>query len=144
MFFLSTTIRMPGFFLFSFCFRERKLGHSVATTASAQSSAMIDLYMKAHSLGLNTADPMGSPYCTARAITDIIISPEGGVYKCTSLTGQEESFVGTIFQGSDPIIKASAEFVYAWNSYEYNEQCKECKFMPMCLGGCDRAITACQ
>ena len=97
---------------------------------------MIDLYKKAHSLGLNTSDPIGSPYCTARALTDIVISPQGGVYKCISLTGQEESFVGTIFQGSDSIIKASAKFVYGWNSYEYNEQCKECKFMPMCLGGC--------
>ena len=98
--------------------------------------AMMGLYEKAHSLGLNIAEPVGSPYCSARALTDVILSPDGNVYKCTSLAGQEEAFVGSIFDGAERVIKGSSEFVYGWNSYEYTEQCRTCKFLPMCLGGC--------
>jgi uncharacterized protein len=116
----------PGAFCNRYCFGP----------LDDKANTMMNLYEMAHSLGLNTADPMGSPYCTARTLSDVIISPTGGVYKCTSLVGQEESHVGTILKGPEAVIKASAEFAYGWNTYEHSQQCRECSFMPICLGGC--------
>lgn len=101
-----------------------------------KSDAMMSLYEKADSLGLNIAEPLGSPYCSARALTDVILSPDGNVYKCTSLAGHDEAYMGSIFEGAEDVIKASSEFVYGWNAYEYTAECKKCKFLPMCLGGC--------
>ncbi len=116
----------PGSFLTKYCFKSQK----------EKAESMMDLYEKAANLGLKTSDPFGSPYCSTRTPSDFVISPSGEVYKCVSLVGQQESYVGNITDGPERISKNSAQFLYGWNSFESSEECRECRYLPMCLGGC--------
>ena len=63
------------------------------------------------------------------------IGPLGELYKCWNELGDKEKIIGFIndqdFKNKDLIRK----YVLSANCFE-DEKCKDCKFIPICMGGC--------
>jgi len=74
------------------------------------------------------------PYgCTATSINAYVVGPEGELYKCWNNLGEFENIVGSIFK---PIELNSRYIMYLTENFERDSDCKECKFLPICMGGC--------
>jgi uncharacterized protein len=72
--------------------------------------------------------------CLATRRNGFVVDPNGNLYKClNSITNRNEQ-VGTIFKGG---LKLEGEFLkwLSWDPFE-DLQCRECKALPLCLGGC--------
>jgi uncharacterized protein len=63
----------------------------------------------------------------------IVIDPEGNLYKCWDTVGVKQHIVGDIFTGL-----YNNAVMDIWNSYKIPDKCKECNYLPICLGGCIR------
>ena len=87
------------------------------------------LYIKYHIYSVSDI------YCDSCIKNSFVLSPEGDLYKCTieSETGQK---VGTLNAEGEMEIDAYRHA--KWMSYVPgdDEKCRECKFLPMCQGGC--------
>jgi len=71
--------------------------------------------------------------CVATTINGYVIGARGELYKCWNHVGESEKIVGNI--GED--IKIDALYIsYLTESFETDENCKECKVLPICMGGC--------
>lgn len=75
-------------------------------------------------------------YCMADSIFEIIIGPDGEIYKCWSDIGMKGRIVGNINQF---ITYTNQEFI-GYNNFMVweEEKCGGCKFLPICMGGCPR------
>lgn len=75
-----------------------------------------------------------SNYCCADAISSFVVDPEGNIYKCWNDTGNVERRIGNI---KDDKIKYNQIFLdyLLWSPFDY-EKCRECKYLPLCMGGC--------
>ena len=75
-------------------------------------------------------------YCMADSIFEIIIGPDGEIYKCWSDIGMKGRIVGNINQF---ITYTDQEFI-GYNNFMVweEEKCGSCKFLPICMGGCPR------
>jgi uncharacterized protein len=71
--------------------------------------------------------------CGATAINAFVVGPFGELYKCWSNVGLKSYQVGTIFA---PIELNKVHMEYLTESFEGDEECKNCKFLPICMGGC--------
>lgn len=92
-------------------------------------------------LDLNFYDnPMGLyPFphtnaCGADSTRSIVIAPDGALYKCWNDIGIKEYSIGNINE---------AEPQYSERYYDYmmydataDERCRDCKILPICMGGC--------
>ena len=70
--------------------------------------------------------------CGAVASNSFVIDPLGDLYKCWDEIGIKEKSSGNVKTGFDtPNMKK-------WTCYNftYYSECKECAFLPVCLGGC--------
>lgn len=66
------------------------------------------------------------------ASNSFVIDPLGDLYKCWDEIGIKEKSSGNVKTGFDtPNMKK-------WTCYNftYYSECKECAFLPVCLGGC--------
>ena len=72
----------------------------------------------------------------ADSIFEIIIGPDGEIYKCWSDIGMKGRIVGNINQF---ITYTNQEFI-GYNNFMVweEEKCGGCKFLPICMGGCPR------
>ncbi len=75
-----------------------------------------------------------SNYCCADTISSFVVDPKGNLYKCWNDTGDVERSVGNI---KDDKIKYNKIFLdyLLWSPFGY-EKCRECKCLPLCMGGC--------
>lgn len=67
--------------------------------------------------------------CTMDAPDSYVIDPDGYVYKCISKVGQKECSIGNVKEGFN---EKAHLFIDAFDS----EMCEECKYFPICKGGC--------
>lgn len=67
--------------------------------------------------------------CTMDAPDSYVIDPNGYVYKCISKVGQKECSIGNVKEGFN---EKAHLFIDAFDS----EMCEECKYFPICKGGC--------
>ncbi|MFR5691675.1 MAG: SPASM domain-containing protein [Lachnospiraceae bacterium] len=74
-----------------------------------------------------------NPYiCGAVSINSCIIDPLGNIYKCWDDIGRQEYIAGNLDDGL-----SRAENTTKWLNYDFLEaNCKECAFLPLCMGGC--------
>lgn len=87
--------------------------------------------------------PMGN-YCGADYAQGYVIDAKGNLYKCWSDVGIMERRIGTVMewdsiQNTSDISDTQAQKVLAeYMLYDptEDETCSQCKFMPICLGGC--------
>lgn len=70
--------------------------------------------------------------CGAVTKTMCIIDPIGDLYKCWNEIGMHTRSYGSIFGGNN---RSSID---QWNNYQVAsyEECRECAFLPVCMGGC--------
>ncbi len=71
--------------------------------------------------------------CGATSIHSYVIGPKGELYKCWNHLGEKSQIVGYIDKNIDlnPLYTQ-----YLYESFENDEECKECKYLPICMGGC--------
>lgn len=80
-----------------------------------------------------------SNYCGADHINSLSIGPDGLIYKCWSDFGISENNVGNIMDLSrGKQLKASHISWLTWDPFDFN-QCRKCKVLPLCMGGCPHA-----
>ena len=69
--------------------------------------------------------------CWAIKTGNYVISPNGDIYKCSFEVKDPSNSIGNVKTG----IKRNAMFL-SWGLPRYDEKCYQCKFLPMCQGGC--------
>ena len=75
-----------------------------------------------------------SAACQVTSDTGIIIDADGSVYKCLAQVGQNHSAIGNIME--EPIAKLSSKYPFAAYDPLENKPCMECRYLPLCMGGC--------
>ena len=77
--------------------------------------------------------PSNYGICGAISLNSFVIAPDGELYKCWNDIGYKERSIGNLEDG----MKLTNKFV-KWLSctIEKSKECKECKFFPVCYGGC--------
>lgn len=74
--------------------------------------------------------------CCADQINSFSIDPDGLIYKCWCDFGIQENNVGSIGDLSrGRKLKAGHISWLTWDPFDFN-QCRKCKFLPLCMGGC--------
>ncbi|MBI4722400.1 MAG: SPASM domain-containing protein [Candidatus Stahlbacteria bacterium] len=111
--------------LASYCFDN--FDYSVLEIDFLKSLLATDWNIKLPSLTKNT-------YCMANTLSGYGIDPKLNVYKCWEVIGKEEFKIGVIDEGK---IKFN-ENLFHWLSDDvFNEKkCRNCKILPLCMGGC--------
>ncbi|ACB86003.1 radical SAM/SPASM domain-containing protein [Natranaerobius thermophilus] len=77
-----------------------------------------------------------SNVCCADNDSAIVVDPEGDVYKCWNDVGRKEYKIAHVTE-EDP---ATVQTLFRYMMYDPTEdtECVECKFLPLCMGGCPR------
>lgn len=72
-------------------------------------------------------------YCCADSSESYVINADGFIYKCWSELGHREKNIGTLEDGLK-----NNETLMSYLLYDptKDDDCKECKFLPICMGGC--------
>jgi len=73
--------------------------------------------------------------CVADRLNAYVVAPDGLLYKCWNDPGFSEESIGFIDKNGN--IKHNKKIIkwLAYDPFEVNE-CRECKFLPICGGGC--------
>lgn len=72
-------------------------------------------------------------YCGADCINSYVINSDGNLYKCWCDIGNKEYSIGNL-ENIDESLKIYRE--YMLYDPTNDDVCKECKYLPMCMGGC--------
>lgn len=72
-------------------------------------------------------------YCGADTCGSYVINADGRIYRCWDDIGMEERSVGTLKEGPK-----DCPVMYEFMMYDPTEdpECRDCKFLPVCMGGC--------
>lgn len=78
--------------------------------------------------------------CGAISENALVIEPDGTLQKCWNVVGEQNERVGNILYPDKEYSNNSVEMInlskwYSWSGYE-NVECKSCKALPLCMGGC--------
>lgn len=95
------------------------------------------IYEKYGIIPLNVFPKRQSQSCTLTKRKGFVVGPEGELYKCWDDVGIPEKVVGTLDVKANWNMPLIAEGMVAC-SYLDDPECKECKFFPICNGGCHR------
>jgi len=97
--------------------------------------AQVELVAKAKTYGLATGDPLKASYglCLAMLEGTEVVGPTGAVTKCyldINVASKAHSDLAT--GRKEPELEA------AWTDYNFahDADCRTCKFLPVCMGGC--------
>ncbi len=71
--------------------------------------------------------------CSATTMNSYVVDARGNLYKCWNHLGIPGKKVGTLFE---PIEFNPLYIQYITESFEMDEECKKCKVLPICMGGC--------
>lgn len=84
--------------------------------------------------GCKINQPLPSPICINRKENDVIISPNGDIYKCISGLGNEEFMLIS----KDELFNNSMNYhIKQVQLLERNDkECEECEYLALCNGGC--------
>ncbi|MCL1918325.1 MAG: SPASM domain-containing protein [Peptococcaceae bacterium] len=77
-------------------------------------------------------------YCGADSVNTFVVDPEGYLYKCWNEVGMIGDSIGNILgEGSESAMDMMARNVayMTWSPFD-NEGCRNCKVLPVCMGGC--------
>jgi uncharacterized protein len=79
-----------------------------------------------------------SNYCCSDQINSFVIDPDGNMYKCWNEVGNISKVVGNVKKVKENkekhMINNMLNYM-TWTPFE-SKQCKECKLLPVCMGGC--------
>ncbi len=71
--------------------------------------------------------------CGATRINSYVIGPKGELYKCWNHLGDTTQVVGNI---DAPVELSPLYQRYLTEGFENDPECRECRFLPICMGGC--------
>ena len=73
-------------------------------------------------------------YCGADSISSHIVDSKGDLYRCWNDIGNKQKIVGNINNSELNINEALTDYIL-FDATE-NVECRNCKFLPLCMGGC--------
>ncbi len=126
------------------------LGRIVSPTAICNDIAenCIELYdfskmILQFSMTKSLIDNYNTPYPLRKNIACIadnkygwVVSPSGYLYKCwNEVSDKPENAVGTLFGKPSSKMLQNLKRYEEWSPFEFSE-CKDCKLLPICMGGC--------
>jgi uncharacterized protein len=74
--------------------------------------------------------------CIARQINSFLIGPDGGIYKCWNLLGDNTQKIGNVNMLEDEFNSLLAAKYLLYEDYLDDEECKDCALFRACSGGC--------
>lgn len=72
--------------------------------------------------------------CVASKYFAFVIGPEGELYKCWRMVGNQKEAIGNVNDGSFDMVKFSKYLIDA--DYTLDSKCLQCEFITLCGGGC--------
>lgn len=91
-------------------------------------------FIMRNNLGIESSLPMQiSNFCGADFISDYVIGADGSFYKCWDDIGQRSRSNGNL---KDGLRETPLYFSYMMYDATTDEECKKCKYLPLCMGGC--------
>ena len=72
--------------------------------------------------------------CVASKYFAFVIGPEGELYKCWRMVGNQKETIGNVNDGSFDMVKFSKYLIGA--DYTLDSKCLHCEFITLCGGGC--------
>lgn len=76
-------------------------------------------------------------YCCADHVNSFIVDPEGYIYKCMSDIGNKNCIIGNVKDKNlEENITNCKILDYMTFSASELDECKKCKLLPVCMGGC--------
>lgn len=72
--------------------------------------------------------------CVASKYFAFVIGPEGELYKCWRMVGNQKETIGNVNDGSFDMVKFSKYLIGA--DYTFDSKCLQCEFITLCGGGC--------
>jgi len=114
--------------------------HSYCFTEKDIPSKIRKVWSIALDLGFNLGwSPMPTFIsCGAVSPSNLAIDPYGDIYKCAAAYGDKIHVIGNIFNGIDSSSNSLYEsYINRDNLILKNEECKECRSLPICKGGCN-------
>jgi uncharacterized protein len=132
----------------SFC----PIGEDVCYTEMERDSKPVDVVMltrlskMAHDMGFKTNPIYIHNFvegCSAISDNFFVVDPRGNVFKCIAAPNYTEHQLGTLNEDGD-LTNINYDAYCAWTLRDplLIEECKECKFAPICGGGCALAAYA--
>lgn len=87
---------------------------------------------------INTYPRLITCFCGADAINNYVIDPDGNMYKCWEDIGKQEKILLNLLDMSDlsGIKGICGSFEYTMYDPTSNQECRDCKCLPICMGGC--------
>lgn len=72
--------------------------------------------------------------CSADSASGVVIDSDGMIYKCWNDIGIKERAVGSLLDGS----QGNQQVTLGYLLYDptQDEECRVCKYLPICMGGC--------
>lgn len=89
-------------------------------------------YMAAKGKGFDHYPTAGGG-CGATSESSMVIGPRGELYKCWNNPGVKEYEIGSVFE---PLQPSGTLIDYMFEGFENDAECRECKLLPLCMGGC--------
>lgn len=94
-------------------------------------------FLMDHNIPLETTYPRPRwNYCVSDMYNGWVIDDSGNLYKCWNDIGIPKKSVGNINLGNNCMQKTSLLQEYSSFDPMTYEECKDCKMLPICLGGC--------
>ncbi|MCK4259828.1 MAG: SPASM domain-containing protein [Halanaerobiales bacterium] len=80
--------------------------------------------------------------CRAVCLNHWVVDPEGNLLKCWDSLGDSTGIVGHISEPPKEEPMFQNHNLFQWISYSplNNIDCKQCKFLPLCMGGCPHRV----
>ena len=77
--------------------------------------------------------PKASFGCVATNMNGFVIGPKGDLWKCWTTIGDKTKAFGNVLSE----FRINGHFLeYMHESWENDEECRSCKVLPLCMGGC--------
>lgn len=73
--------------------------------------------------------------CCATHVNSFVIGPEGEFYKCWNDVGSERKIIGYVNKKELTNKDLFNRYILSTNCFK-NDECRECFFLPICVGGC--------
>lgn len=78
-------------------------------------------------------------YCGADSINTYVIDPKGDIYKCWTDMGIKKYSIGNLYDNKNNIgTRFETLSTYLLYDPTVDNECNECKVLPVCMGGCPR------
>ena len=108
-------------------------------TSEDFAACQVELHRLAKELGFSLPDPLDSDYgvCTALREYTAVVNPDGSLAKCYMDAGDSKEVYGNLRDG-----KTNESNQTKWRKmlFANDEECRQCKFAPVCLGGCAKQV----